>query len=67
MIRACESCVHHGRDCDPIRCIEGGALLRWSPRTEFQTFTEAADYRDQVQPDHFRAERRDGVVYAEME
>ena len=48
MIRACESCVHHGRDCDPIRCIEGGALTNWKPILIHNSPREAALYLDDI-------------------
>ena len=32
-MKTCKTCAHDKRDCDPIRCIEGGLLTMWEERT----------------------------------
>ena len=61
MIRDCTTCAHRERDCR-IACIEGGVRVMWTPRTEFDTITDAALYVDEIgyRGDYGATRRPDG-------
>jgi len=48
MKKTCTTCDHNQRDCDPIRCIEGGILTAWKPILIHDSPHDAARYADSI-------------------
>lgn len=69
MNRTCPTCKHTlGGGCCRLNsereCADDDDRPLWEPRTEFQTFAAAADYRDLLQPDTWHAAMVDGKAHA---
>ena len=68
MIQDCFTCKHSlGGGCcklnSELECADDDARPLWTPITVFPNYVDAANYRDLLQPEHYKATTTNGKVY----